>query len=340
MPRSEITIDLRAIRRNAQVLLDRLDGSELWAVVKDDGYGHGAVDAARAALDGGATALFVVTLAEALALRAEHPEARIVVLGPLSDSEVWPARDAQLELVVSDDRPLPEGLPVHLKLDTGMGRWGVSELPKPPAQVVGLMSHLATADSDPAFAELQIERFREATAPYPDLERHIANSAAALRLPSARFDAARCGIAVYGISPFGGDPADDGLEPALSWRSELAQVRQLRLGESTGYGRLFVAERPTWIGTVPVGYGDGFRRDLTGTSVLVDGEPCSVVGAISMDAFVVRLPGGLPVGTPVTLIGDGVHAEDHARVAGTIAYEIACGINSSPLRAQRTVIDA
>ena len=103
------------------------------------------------------------------------------------------------------------------------------------------MSHLATADSDPAFAELQIERFREATAPYPDLTRHIANSAAALRLPSARFDAARCGIALYGISPFGGDPADDGLEPALAWRSELAQVRQLRLGESTGYGRLFVA---------------------------------------------------------------------------------------------------
>jgi alanine racemase len=338
--RSEITIDLGAIRRNARVLLDRLDGAELWAVVKDDGYGHGAVDVARAALDGGATALFVSTLAEALALRAEHPAARIVVLGLFPDGEVGQARDAGLEVVVSDDRPIPEGLPVHLKIDTGMGRWGLSELPEPPAQVVGLMSHLATADSDPAFAELQIERFREATAPYPELTRHIANSAAALRIPAARFDAARCGIALYGISPFGDDPADDGLEPVLSWRSELAQVRQLRLGESTGYGRLFVAGRPTWIGIVPVGYGDGFRRDLTGTSVLVDGEPAAVVGAVSMDSFAVRLPGEVPVGTPVTLIGDGVLIEEHARVAGTIGYELACGIETSPLRAQRTVVDA
>jgi alanine racemase len=338
--RSEITIDLGAIRRNARVLLDRLDGAELWAVVKDDGYGHGAVDAARAALDGGATALFVSTLAEALALRAEHPAARIVVLGLLANGEVGQARDAGLELVVSDDRPIPEGLPVHLKLDTGMGRWGLSELPEPSAEVVGLMSHLATADSDPAFAELQIERFREATAPYLELTRHLANSAAALRIPAARFDAARCGIALYGISPFGGNPADDGLEPALSWRSELAQVRQLRLGDSTGYGRFFVAERPTWIGIVPVGYGDGFRRDLTGTSVLVDGEPAAVVGTVSMDSFAVRLPGDVPVGTPVTLIGDGVLIEEHARVAGTIGYELACGIESSPLRAHRTVVDA
>src|SRR5262249_41971587 len=153
-----------------------------------------AVDAARAALSGGATALFVSTLGEALALRAEHPAARIAVLGYLTDDEVGQARDAGLELVVSDDRSIPERLPVHLKLDTGMGRWGLGELPEPPAQVVGLMSHLATADSDPAFAELQIERFREATAPYAELTRHIANSAAALRIPAARFDAARCGI--------------------------------------------------------------------------------------------------------------------------------------------------
>ena len=103
--------------------------------------------------------------------------------------------------------------------------------------------------------------------------RHAANSAAALRLPAARFDAARCGIALYGLSPFGEDPADDGLEPVLCWRSELAQVKGLEPGESTGYGRRYVAEAPTWIGIVPVGYADGFRRDLTGTEVLVAGEP-------------------------------------------------------------------
>jgi alanine racemase len=126
----------------------------------------------------------------------------------VSNREIAYAREANLELVVSDDGPLPEGVPVHLKLDTGMGRYGLSELPPPPTQVVGLMSHLATADSDPEFAEQQIERFRQATAPYPGYTRHIANSAATLRLPSSRFDAARCGIALYGLSPFGGDPAE------------------------------------------------------------------------------------------------------------------------------------
>ena len=228
---------------------------------------------------------------------------------------------------------------MHLKLDTGMGRWGLAELPEPPANVVGLMSHLATADSDPAFAQSQIERFREATEPYAHLTRHIANSAAALRLPDARFDAARCGIALLGISPFETDPAEDGLRPALSWRSRLAQVRLLEPGESTGYGRTFVAERPTWIGIVPVGYEDGFRRDMTGTEVLVDGERRHSVGTVSMDAFAVELDRQLPVGTPVTIIGDGALIERHAEVAETIGYEIACGINAGSARARRIVDD-
>ena len=163
---------------------------------------------------------------------------------------------------------------VHVKLDTGMGRYGTSELATPTRYVVGLISHLATADTDPGFARTQVHRFEEIVAPYRGkLECHIANSAAALRLPDARFDAARCGVAIYGLSPFGDDPAADGLEPVLSWRSHLAQVKLLQPGESTGYRRRFVAERPTWIGLVPVGYADGFRRDLTGTRVLVDGEP-------------------------------------------------------------------
>ena len=281
----------------------------------------------------------MTTVAEALALRPEFPTVRIIVLGPASNREIAAAREAGLELVVSDDGPLPDDIPIHLKLDTGMGRWGLSELPPPPVQVVGLMSHLATADSDPAFAEKQIERFREATAPYAGYTRHIANSAAALKLPSARLDAARCGIALYGLSPSGGDPADDGLEPALGWRSELALVKQLGAGESTGYGRRFVAKKPTWIGIVPVGYGDGFRRDLTGTSVRVGGELRKVIGTISMDSFAVELADELPAGTPVTLVGHGVLADDHARVADTIAYELVCGINSSALRARRTVVD-
>jgi alanine racemase len=340
MARSELTIDLGAVRRNARTLLAALAGSELWAVVKANGYGHGAVNVADAALGGGATALCTATVPEALALRREFATTRILVMGPASNREIAQAREARLELAVFDDTSLPDSIPLHLKLDTGMGRYGLAELPPPPIQVVGLMSHLATADSDPAFAEQQIERFRDATLPYPGYTRHIANSAAALRIPAARFEAARCGIALLGLSPFGGDPADDGLEPALSWRSELAQVKHLERGESTGYDRAFIAEQPTWIGIVPVGYGDGFRRDLTGTSVRVGGELQKVLGTISMDSFAVELPGQLPVGTPVTLLGHGVPAEAHARVAGTITYELVCGIDASPERARRTVVDA
>src|SRR6478672_7200783 len=147
MHRSEITIDLGAIRHNALRLLEALDGAELWAVVKANGYGHGARDVARAALDAGASALCVVTVAEAVELRRELPEARIIVMCPTE--EIAEVRDAKLELVVSVSGEIPDGLPIHLKLDTGMGRWGLLELPEPPANVVGLMSHLATADTDP-----------------------------------------------------------------------------------------------------------------------------------------------------------------------------------------------
>jgi alanine racemase len=200
------------------------------------------------------------------------------------------------------------------------------------------MSHLASSEADPAFTELQIERFRDATQSLDGVVRHLANSAGALRYPHAAFDAVRCGIALYGISPFGTSPADDGLAPALRWESHLAHVKLLEPGESTGYGRRFVAERPTWIGIVPVGYADGFRRDLTGTEILVDGERRNVVGTISMDALAVDLGGERPVGTPVTLIGDGVLIEDHARVADTIGYEIATGLDTRDPRAQRVVV--
>jgi alanine racemase len=338
--RSELTIDLGALRRNVATLVRVLDGAELWAVVKADAYGHGARDVAGAALGAGASALCVATVPEALELRGAHPQARLLVLGPSTPLEVAEAREAGVELVVAGGA-VPQGVPVHLKLDTGMGRWGLSELPSPPVEVVGLMSHLASADCDDEFTRLQTQRFREATADFPHLTRHLANSAGALHHPEARLDAARCGIALYGLSPFGTDPADDGLEPVLSWRSHVAQVRLLRPGASTGYGRRFVAEEPTWIGIVPVGYADGFRRDLTGTQVRVEGELRSVVGTVSMDAIAVELPRELPAGTSVTLVGDGVLLESHARVAETINYELACGIGSAavPMRARRTVVD-
>jgi alanine racemase len=334
--RSTVTIDLGAIRRNAEALRRAAGAAELWAVVKADGYGHGAVDVSRAALGGGASALAVATLAEALPLRAAFPDARLLVMGPVEN--VAASRDARLELVAVGEE-VPEGVPVHLKLDTGMGRWGLSELATPTRDVVGVMSHLASADFDPDFTRIQIERFRDATAALDGLTRHVANSAATLRFPDAHLDAVRCGIALYGISPFGSDPAADGLEPALRWESYLALVKRLRPGESTGYSRRFVAERETWIGIVPVGYADGFRRDLSGTQVLVEGEQSAVVGTVSMDAIAVELRGPLASGTPVTLVGDGVTIEDHARVADTIGYEIATGIVTASGRARRVVRD-
>lgn len=340
MHRSEITIDLGALRRNVRTLLRLLDGSELWVVVKANGYGHGAVDAAGAALGSGASALCVATVPEGLALRNDYRLERIVVLGPAgSNREIAQARDAGLELAVAEPE-IPEGVRVHLKLETGMGRYGLSELLAPPAEVVGLMTHFATADGDPQFARAQLERFRAATDEYSYLTRHAANSAATLRLPEAHLNAVRCGGAIYGLSPFNTDPGDDGLEPVLSWQSYLAHVKQLQPGESTGYGRRFVAEEPTWIGIVPVGYGDGFSRDLTGTEVRVAGEPRPVIGTVSMDSFAVRLDRELSVGTPVVLLGHGMLAEAHARVAGTINYELVCRIESGSLRARRTVIDA
>ena len=339
MQRSLVTVDVGAIRDNARTLAGLLGRTELWAVVKADGYGHGPADAARAALEGGATTLCVATVGEALLLRAALPDVRLLVLGPTLPEEVAQAREARLELTVPDER-LPEGIPLHLKLDTGMGRWGSSEVHS-VSGVVGLMTHFATADDDPGFAREQLQRFLEATDGYAGrFTRHAANSAAALTLPESRLDAARCGIALYGIDPLGADASRFGLRPALRWESELAQVRRLGPGESTGYGRRFVATGETWLGIVPVGYADGFRRDMTGTEVLVDGARAPVVGTVSMDALAVRLPAPLERGAAVTLVGDGVTLEQHAAVADTIGYELACGIRAGAGRGERAVVGA
>jgi alanine racemase len=341
MRRSEITIDLGALRRNVARMREAAAPAELWAVVKADAYGHGMLDAARAASEAGAAALCVVTAQEGQALRAALPAARVLVMAPLAAGEEEIARTAHLELAVSSAK-VPAGVPLHLKVDTGMGRWGMTveeARTVPRDQVVGLMSHLATADEpDHSFAREQIERFAEIAAELDGIPAHLANSAATLSLPEARFDAVRCGVALYGLSPFGDDPAAHGLEPVLSWRSYVAVSKSLGPGESTGYGRRFVAERSARIGVVPLGYADGFRRGLMGSHVVVDGTRRRVVGAVSMDALTIEL-GDETEGAPVTLIGDGLLAEEHARHLGTLNYEITCGIRSDPLRANRTVVD-
>jgi alanine racemase len=339
--RSEITIDLGALRKNVARMREAAAPAELWAVVKSDAYGHGLLDAARTALGAGAAALCVATAREGEALRDAFTDARILVMGPLAAGEDDFARRAGLEVAVSSP-DVPDGLPLHLKVDTGMGRWGMSfeeALSVPRDRVVGVMSHLATADEpDPTFSREQIERFAQVAEVFEGVTKHLANSPATLAFPEARFDAVRCGVALYGLSPFGDDPAHHGLKPVLSWRSYLAAVKSLKPGDSAGYGREFVAERATRIGVVPVGYGDGFRRGLSGTQVVVGGSRRRLVGRISMDALTVEL-GDEDLGAPVTLIGDGLLVEEHARVLGTINYEITCGIRSDPLRADRVVLD-
>jgi alanine racemase len=327
--------------------------------VKANGYGHGAVPAARAARAGGATWLAVATAGEAAELRAGGVDGPVLVLGALSDEEVDVALLARADVACwreaaaagigerADALGITPG--VHVKLDTGMGRLGTRDADEatrtaeavaadPRLRLAGAFTHFATADEteDPSFLREQLARFTEwadgVRAAHPEVLVHAANSAATLAAPEARLDMVRCGIGIYGLDPFGRDPAEQGLEPALELRSYLAEVKPCAKGQSAGYGRRFVADRDTWLGTIPIGYGDGYRRGLTDNAEAVaGGRRVPVVGAVSMDNITVDLgPAGAPPlepGAPVTLIGDGLRAEELAHRLGTINYEITCGIS-------------
>ena len=223
--RSEITIDLGAVRRNARRLREALGGAELWAVVKANGYGHGAADCARAALDGGATALCVATPPEALALRARAARRADPADGPGRRASPRRARRGSSS---SSAAASPRASRSTSSSTPAWAAGASRSSPRPTRDVVGLATHLATADSDLDFARIQIERFREATAPYAHLTRHAANSAATLRLPESHFDAARCGIALYGLSPFGTDRGGGRARARALVASELALVKLLR----------------------------------------------------------------------------------------------------------------
>jgi alanine racemase len=326
-----------AIERNCARLAGL--GSTLCAVVKADGYGHGAFEAARAAQRGGAQWIAVATANEAAQLRAAGIDGPLLVMGALAPEELRTALNANADVVAWREdfvAGLPADARVHLKLDTGMGRLGTRD-PREAERVaaaagnrlVSVMTHFATADDDPAFMREQLERF----VPWADqfgVIRHAANSAATLAEPAARLDMVRCGIAIYGMDPFHRDPADHQLEPALELVSYVAEVKRARPGESAGYGRRFVAERDTWIGTIPIGYGDGYRRGLTGQAdVIVQGRRVPLAGTVSMDNITVDL-GDEPVerGTEALLIGGGILAEELANRLGTINYEITCGVTA------------
>jgi len=307
--RAVAEVDLEAIRHNVRRLMRDLPvGAAHCAVVKANGYGHGAVPVARAALEAGAMWLGVATVPEAEELRAEGLTAPILVFGPLTGAGLARAAAAGAEVVAWSEAFLAEacrlGVRVHVKYDTGMGRLGV-----PLYEVValcgqaaaggvlsGMMSHFATADEvDTEFYDLQLGRFAKATAElkavHPSLLCHTANSAATLRGPQAHFDMVRTGIAMYGLAPGNDDPFKDGLRPAMKLMSYVAGVRVVAPGDTVGYGRTFTAVEATRIGIVPIGYADGVRRALGNRGeVLVAGRRCPIVGTISMDQLTVRLP--------------------------------------------------
>jgi alanine racemase len=348
--RAEARIDTGAIERNCARLAALAAPAALCAVVKADGYGHGATAAARAAQRGGATWLAVATAGEAAGLRAAGLAGPILVMGALSPEELDIALAARADVVawredfVDAIAVRARDVGVHVKLDTGMGRLGTRDplaatrvaeavTATPGLRLAGAMTHFATADDDPEFMAEQLARFT----PWADTlhtMRHAANSAATLGEPAARLDMVRCGIAIYGMDPFHRNPADHGLEPALELVSYVAEVKQARAGESAGYGRRFVAERDTWLGTIPIGYGDGYRRGLTNRAeALVGGRRVPLAGTVSMDNITVDL-GDTPVerGTEAVLIGtrggERILAEDLATALGTINYEVTCGISA------------
>ncbi|HEX2071682.1 MAG TPA: alanine racemase [Thermoleophilaceae bacterium] len=355
-------VSVGAVERNCARLGSRLVGdARLCAVVKADGYGHGAVECARAAQRGGASWLAVATAGEAALLRAAGLSGPLLTMGSLTRDEVATALAADADVVVWEpefatalaERVGDQGPParVHVKLDTGMGRLGTADAGQARAvaqiaarderlELVGLMTHFATADElgDDHFPA-QLTRFaafaEELRAAHPGLLVHAANSAAVLREPVSHFDMARCGVAIYGLDPFQADPAAQGLEPALALEVAVGAVRRFEAGWSAGYGRRWSAAEPTWVATLPIGYGDGWRRALTNDcDVLIGARRRPVVGTVSMDNITVDLgpetdvaPGDLAV-----LIGsDGserILAEEVARRLGTINYEVTCALTA------------
>ena len=359
--RAVAVVDVGAVERNCARLAAELQaGARLCAVVKADGYGHGAAECGRAALAGGATWLAVAAAAEAAELRAEFADVPLLTMGALTDEELGAALDARSEVAVWKlshlERTAAHGEQrglrprVHVKYDTGMGRLGerdgdaVLAVVEAAAadqrlELAGFWTHFATADDrDSDFFDRQLERFaalvERVRAEHPDVLVHAANSAATLRDPAAHFDMVRCGVAIYGLDPFGADPYEQRLRPALELRSYVADVKRFDVGDSAGYGRRWRAPVETFVGVLPIGYGDGVRRALANNAdVLVDGHRVPLVGMVSMDNITVELGPATQVspGATATVIGaqgdERILCEEMARRLDTINYEVTCGIS-------------
>ncbi len=359
--RAEARIDLGALRHNVKALKSRLAaGVELCPVLKADGYGHDAALAAAAVTEAGADRLAIATAREAVRIREVAPGVPLLVLGAMSPSETDLAVAAGVDVSAWDPdfiaalgtraEAAGETIGVHVKYDTGMGRLGSAD----PDQVLAMArmvdshanlrlaavwTHFATADdTDRSFFGLQRDRMKElgdrVRAEFPEAKVHAANSAALISDPESHFDMVRPGVAIYGMDPFGAEPADHDLRPALSLHSWVASIKRFEPGMSAGYGRTWIASEPTRLATIPIGYGDGVRRGLSNRgSVLVGGVARPISGTISMDNLTadIGLDDEIRVGDEVTLIGTQgparITAEQMAEHLDTINYEVTCGIS-------------
>jgi alanine racemase len=360
MERAVARIDHDAVRANCARLKSELGEAELCAVVKADGYGHGADGCANAALEGGATRLAVATASEAGQIGRRFQHVPLLTMGALTAEEVDAALSAGSELAVwredfrhlVADRSRAHGhrARLHVKYDSGMGRLGNRDPEEvlalvracaedPDLELAGIWTHFATADElDSAYFDEQLDRFEEVAravkADHPEVTVHAANSAAVLRDRRSHHDMARCGVAIYGLDPFQRDPADHGLRPVLTLSSHVADVKRFPAGASAGYGRKWKAPVDTWVGVVPLGYGDGVRRALTNNAdVLVRGKRHPLVGTVSMDNITIDLGPETEVepGDEAVLIGrqgdEGIFAEEIAHRLDTINYEVTCAIS-------------
>lgn len=356
------TINLAALAHNLSRIKRYLSpGCEVMAIVKANAYGHGAIETAQSLSRQGIGQFAVASLDEGIALRQAGLSASIVVLGALFEEQVSDLITHRLTPVVSDERLLPAlakaahshhaPYAIHLKVETGMGRLGLSPeelltildhpLLHSPLKVEGLMTHLADADgADSTFTERQLAAFhamleqirlRGLTVPLV----HAANSAAIVRFPDAHFSLVRPGIMLYGYHTMPASIPDPDLRPVLSLHTTVAQLRTIPQGSSVSYNGTFVAQRQTRIAVLPIGYADGYSRRLSHRgSVLIQGRRAPIVGLVCMDMIMVDVTDLAPiqVGETVTLIGqqgeESIWADEVATWIGTIPYEVLCGIGS------------
>ncbi|WLV25150.1 alanine racemase [Aciduricibacillus chroicocephali] len=356
-------IDLASIKYNIHQIKETLkEENKIMAVVKANGYGHGAVQVAKAAIEAGAEAIAVALLEEAMQLRKAGIEVPVLVLGrvmpefaPIASENNIALTVFQIDWIAEAERYLDKAsdtrLDIHLELDTGMNRTGIKNETDLNAflqaltdcrriYLSGVYTHFATADEEQTdYYMRQIDDFRK----FADIIKkvwpstvswHTSNSAASMHYPHDAADYVRFGVSMYGLypSPYLAEQAPIELKPAFSLHSRLVEVKQINKGDAVSYGRTYEAEGEEWIGTVPIGYADGWLRRLQGAEVLINGKRMPIVGRICMDQFMVKLDREYQVGEKVTLIGkqgqDEITMQETADLLETIVYEVPCIISS------------